>query len=185
MGGTPTDGVRRLGMLLTIIDLITRFFRLQFLNILGWFLFLPYFLRFNLVVLNEWSDYWPDWLEYIFTLGNSLPLRDVADFMGEMALMEGIPSTLTWAYNTVFKFPFFDFWAMIPLAEWILIIWEQQMTAYWNFTEFDIWATGVLYCIKVAHWFTSAAMGFAFKVLILGGIVAATGGVVYVYLTME
>ena len=108
MGGTPTDGVRRIGMTVTIIDLITRFFRLAFMNFLSWFLFLPYFLRFNLVVLNEWSDYWPDWLEYAFTLGNSLPLRDVADFMGEMALMEGVVGTVNWVYNTFFQFPYFD-----------------------------------------------------------------------------
>ena len=74
---------------------------------------------------------------------------------------------------------------MIPLAEWALIIWEQQLTPYWNFTEFDIWATGVLYLIKIATWIVNAAIGTAFKILIIAGVIAATGGVVYVYLSAE
>ena len=72
-GGTNEETSRRLGFLLVNISLARRLILIGFSNIftawMNWLLFLPVLLHFNLVVLVEWQQDWPEWLTQLFTAG--------------------------------------------------------------------------------------------------------------------
>ena len=177
--------VRKIGFLVTWIDFILRIFTFLLRNPFSWITFMPYLLRFTLVLVNEWSDYWPDSVEYIFTFGNTLPLRDTAEMMGELAAAEGLATIGFFIYNSIFNFPFFSLQIILPLVEWALIVQEELLAPYWNFTESDIVGIGIIYAAKVLEWLWAKTVGVIIKAVLVAGVAAATAAAYYVYVTAE